>query len=653
MSNKGINTANLDPCTDPRQDFYQYATGGWRAEHPLTGEFASFGTFSLLNENARKQLRELIENLKDSPDAHIKDTIAQKVGDLYTMGMDMERRNSEGATPILPLLEHIDKTTEEGIPELLAWMIMGIDQPFFSIGVGPDLENSDMNIVHFGETGLVLGDRDYYLEDNEHNLKIRDAYHTFVKRLMALAGYDEASQERVWNNVITLETEIARHKKTREERRDPLKRFNVRPVSKVFADYPNLHLDRIATAAGIDFHDKSNVSSPAFLEFVNDWLPTLSLQTIKDFLSFLVVNHSTGVLSDDFYDADFELSKVMTGREEQRPQWKRAMSVPESMFGEAIGQLYVEKFFPPQNKQYMLGLVENLRKSLGKHIESLTWMSNETKQKALEKLAAMRVKIGYPDKWKDYKEIHIDPSLSYQANVLAASRWFTADAYSKIGKPVDKEEWMMYPQTVNAYYAPLENEICFPAGILQPPYFDVNADDALNYGAIGVVIGHEMTHGFDDSGRHYDLSGNLKNWWSEQDEERFKQLTQILVKQFDAVEVAPGVHANGTFTLGENIADQGGLRVALTAYRDNCQESFSSTIGEFNALQRFMLSYAGVWANNIRSEEILDRTKSDPHSLGRNRVNVTLPNIDEFYEAFDIKAGDKMFRPAEERVIIW
>lgn len=654
MAKHGTVTANLDPTVDPRQDFYGYGCGGWQKEHPLEGEYASFGTFDLIAEKSRKQVRELIENLGNDPDAKKKGTIAQKISDLYAMGMDMERRDRLGAEPLRPLLDRIGRLDAGNFTETLAWLHMGIDSPFFGVAVGTDPGNSDMNILHIGEAGLGLGDRDYYLEKNETNETIMNAYEVYVKRLMHLIGYSESEQQRVWETVIRIETELARHKKTREERRDPLKRYNMRSISEITEQYPNVEWLDFFRLLGLGEVRHANISSPGYMEFMNSFLPTLSLEEIRDFMVFGAVASSTNVLGEDFYDADFELyDRVMSGTEEKRPLWKRAMTIPNSMFGEAVGELYVRKYFPERNKQYMLGLVENLRVALGEHIGHLSWMSAETKRKALDKLDTFSVKIGYPDKWKDYSEIDIDPEKSYLENVLAAAVWFTKDNFSKMDKPVDKSEWFMTPQTVNAYYNPTTNEICFPAAILQPPYFDVEADDALNYGAIGVVIGHEMTHGFDDSGRRYDEKGNLVNWWTEEDETRFKSLTAILEKQFDKVEVAPGVHANGKFTLGENIADQGGLRVALTAYRNSLGGRPEETIDGFSALQRFYLAYAAVWANNIRPEEILVRTKMDPHSLARNRVNVTLRNIAPFYDAFGIVEGDTMFLPEKERVVIW
>ena len=471
---------------------------------------------------------------------------------------------------------------------------------------------------------------------------------------MELAGYSPQDAKRVSDNVVKMETEFARNKMTREERRNPQARYNIRTIDQIRTDYPNFDWDRYFSNMNISGLDKANVVGLSFMKFLNDYLPTLSLQEIKDYLAFEFVSESSTLLSDPFNDANFEMfGRIMSGTEEQQPRWKRAMAIPNSMLGEAVGELYVSKYFPEENKNYMKGLVENLRVALGQHIDSLSWMSDTTKEKAHGKLDTFTVKIGYPDKWKDYSAISIDPEKSYLENVLTASQWFTRDNFAKLDKPVDKTEWHMTPQTVNAYYNPTTNEICFPAGILQAPYFDLSADDAQNYGAIGVVIGHEMTHGFDDQGRQYDPAGNLNDWWTEEDAAKFTALADKLVAQFDAVEVAPGVHANGRFTLGENIADQGGLRVALTAYLNSMKDKEMNDIDGFSPLQRFYLAYANLWAGNIRDEEVLARTKTDPHSLGSNRVNVSLRNIEPFFNAFSIKEGDPMFRPEEERVVIW
>lgn len=650
----GIDRDNLDPAIRPQDDFYQYACGGWMKNHPLLPEFSRFGTFDMLRENAREQLKQLITELDSNPDSRLKGTNAQKVRDVYALAIDAARLNAEGAAPLRPMLEHLNGFTRNNLEETVAWIMDGITSVLFSVGVGPDPADSNMNILHIGETGLGLGDRDYYLEPGEENERIMKAYVNYVETIMRLAGFSEEEARRIRENVIRLETEIARHKMTREQRRQPALRYNMMTLDDIRKRYAGFDWDRFFRASGIDGVESANIVSPDYLDFIIGRLPELSERELLDYFIFNVVADSSGLLSDDFYNADFEMyDRVMSGKEEQEPRWKRAMAMPNSMFGEAVGQLYVERYFPEANKQYMLRLVDNLKTALGEHIDSAAWMSNATKAKAREKLADFTVKIGYPDKWKDYSGIQIDPEKSYLENVYAASRWYRHDNLSKLGQPVDKEEWHMTPQTVNAYYSPVSNEICFPAAILQPPYFDPKADDALNYGAIGVVIGHEMTHGFDDQGRQFDKEGNLHDWWEEADAKAFTALSDILTKQFDAIEVAPGVHANGKYTLGENIADQGGLRIAMTAYRNACKGKEPENIDGFTPEQRFYLSYAGVWAGNIRDEEILVRTKTDPHSLGRLRVNATLRNIEPFFSAFGIKEGDPMWRPEEERVIIW
>ncbi|MDE6298120.1 MAG: M13 family metallopeptidase [Muribaculaceae bacterium] len=652
---KGIDLSNLDRSYDPSDNFYKFACGGWQKNNPLPADFASYGTFSKLDDKAKNQVKSLIEGLSSHPEAKIKGTNAQKVNDLFRLGMDVERLNKEGAAPLSPFLERIGKFEDEGILNLLAWMHVGLTNSFFMTGVGPDPRDSDKNIVHLGETGLGLGDRDYYLERNEENDRILEAYKEYIFKLMRLAGYSDEESSRVRDNVIYIETELAKHKMTREQRRDPQARFNIHSLEELENKFPNFNWKEYFSLLELGPISELNILSPAYFEFINSFLPSLTSQQIKDYLSFEVVADSSNLLSEEFENVNFEMfGKVMSGMEQQHPRWRRVMTIPNSMLGEAVGALYVEKYFPPRNKEYMLKLVENLRSALAKHIDGLEWMSASTKLKALEKLDALRVKIGYPDSWRDYSGIDINPEKSYLENVYNASVWYTKYNFDKLNRKVDKAEWHMTPQTVNAYYSPSSNEICFPAAILQPPYFDPEADDALNYGAIGVIIGHEMTHGFDDQGRKFDKEGNLNNWWQEEDVQKFNALADRLVNQFDEVEVAPGVKANGKYTLGENIADQGGLRVALTALQNSSDfENTESEIDGFSRLQRFYLAYANVWAGNIRKEEVLVRTKIDPHSLGINRVNVTLKNLSPFIDAFDIREGDNMFRPEGERVVIW
>lgn len=649
----GIIRENLNDKVSPNQDFYEYACGGWIENNPIPDEFSTYGQFDVLREKARKQVQDLILQLETDPASKEKGSISQKISDLYKMGMDEKRLNSQGAEPIKSTLDQLKHRLKKNeFTSLIGWLHLGLDSTFFSTGVGPDPADSNKNIMHIGETGLGLGDRDYYLEDNETNRKIMMAYEEYVKKIMKLSGYDDLSLQRVWSTVIKIEKKLAEIKMTREMKRNPVARHNIYSIDQLEQEFPVLDWRKYFESIGVKDLKSVNVSSVGFLKALPSIILELTHQEMEDYIAYSLISNSSGLMSDDFIDANFEMfGKVMSGQKEKKPRWKRAMSIPDSMFGEAVGELFVKKYFPQENKEYMLILVENLRKSLDYHISNVKWMSDETKTKAREKLAAMTVKIGYPDKWKDYSGIEIDPEKTYLENVQAASVWFTKDNYDKLNKPVDKTEWHMTPQTVNAYYSPIVNEICFPAAILQPPFFDITADDALNYGGIGVVIGHEMTHGFDDQGRQFDKEGTLTDWWTAKDAEKFNSLAEVLVDQFNKVEITPGLFANGKYTLGENIADQGGLNVALTAYNNLDTEKVE--MDGFLPLQRFFLSYANVWAGSIREEEKLVRTKTDPHSLAKNRVNVTLKNIDSFEDIFDIKEGDAMYRPKNERVIIW
>lgn len=646
---RGVDRANLDPSVAPQTDFYDYACGGWMKANPLKPEFARYGTFDELRENNRVQLRELIMNLdtKNAPQG----SITQKIGDLYAMGLDSLRLNIEGAQPIIGDVVAINQTPKSDVMDLLATKI-GVDG-FFSTGVEADMMNSDIHAMYWSQGGMGLGDRDYYLEDSDNAKKIRDAYRTYIKTLTSLIGYDSGAQQRVADNVMEIETRLAKAAMSREELRNPAATYNPMTLDKIAAKYPNVDLRRYFAKQGITDIESVVIGQPNSLAEVNAILAEASEQAIHDYLTASYISTAADYLSDDFTDAKFKLSQAVSGVEEPMPRWKRALGVPNALLGEAVGQLYVEKHFPQSSKEKMLTLVGNLKTALGEHINGLTWMSDTTKQRALEKLDAFTVKIGYPDKWRDYTTLKIDRRRSYWDNIKDAIKHEVDYNLSDWGKPVDKTRWYMTPQTVNAYYSPLSNEICFPAGILQAPYFNPDADPAENYGAIGVVIGHEMTHGFDDQGSQFDKEGNFANWWTAADKEKFDSLTSGLADQFDSIVVLGDTHANGRFTLGENIADQGGLRVAYTAYHNSLGDSEGEVIDGFTPDQRFFLSYANVWAGNIRDEEILLRTKTDPHSLGRWRVNGSLKNIEPFFRAFDIKEGDAMYLAPEKRVIIW
>ena len=646
---KGVDRNNLDETIRPQDDFYQYACGGWIKANPLKAEYSRFGTFDKLGESSREQVRSLIDNL-DTQNA-APGSITQKIGDLYAMGLDSVRLNNEGATPIMNDIKRINNTNRGDIIELMATMV-GVNA-FFGTGVDADMMNSTINTMYWQQGGLGLGDRDYYLENSENIINVRNAYKTYLKTISSLIGYDEAAQQRFVDNVMKIETALAQVAMTREELRNPMASYNPMTLDQIAAQYPNVDLRRYFNSQGLDNVETIIVGQPKSLAAVDSIMKNASEQELRDYITAGYISSATSYLSDDFINADFELSKAVSGVQQLQPRWKRALSVPNGLLGEAVGQLYVEKYFPQSSKDKMLELVNNLTIALGQHIDNLTWMSDATKAKAHEKLSTFTVKIGFPDKWRDYSGITIDPKKSYWENVQAAIQFNVNFNLADYGKPVDRDRWYMPPQTVNAYYSPLTNEICFPAGILQAPFFNPNADDAENYGAIGVVIGHEMTHGFDDQGRQFDKDGNLKDWWTAEDAEAFNKLADQLVAQFDEIIVLGDTHANGRFTLGENIADQGGLRVAFTAYQNSLNGKERKDIDGFSPEQRFYLSYANVWAANIRDEEILSRTKTDPHSLGRWRVNATLRNLQPFFDAFNVKEGDKMFRPTNNRVVIW
>lgn len=646
----GANRENLDESISPRTDFYQYACGGWQKNNPLKPEYSRYGSFDVLAENNLIQLHDLVEGLRGQK--HEKGSISQKIGDLYSMGMDSARRNKEGAKPILADLKRINSAKRADFSALISWMHQ-FSSPFFGIGVMGDLQNSDMNILYWGQAGMGLGDKDYYLENDEHTKKIREAYCKYIADVCVLSGYSKKDAERVVANVMDIETELAKASMSRTEQRDLLSQYNIRTLEQVDSVCPAMDWDGYLKAMFLPKVETMCVMQTASLEKVNDLLTNKSEQAIRDYLAFSLIDAASNYLSDDFREVSFKMSSVISGAEQDKPMWKRALAVPNGMLGEALGQLYVEKYFPESSKTRMVELVNNLKIALGEHIESLTWMSGETKAKALDKLNAIGVKIGYPDKWKDYSEINVDPNKYYWENVKAASLFHTKDSNKKCGKLVDKSEWHMTPQTVNAYYSPSSNEICFPAGILQAPFFSPDVLDADNYGAIGVVIGHEMTHGFDDNGRKFNKEGNMIDWWTEEDANKFNELADKLVAQFDSIVVLGDQHANGRLTLGENIADQGGLRIAYSAYLKTQEAKEGKTVNGFTPAQRFYLSYANVWAGNIRDAEILRRTKTDEHSLGKWRVNATLKNIAPFYDAFGIKEGDAMFLAPAKRVIIW
>lgn len=648
----GVNPANIDNSVDPRVDFYDYACGGWMKANPIGDEYSRYGSFDALAENNKLQLKTLFEELAQSKQEQ--GSVGQKVRDLYLLGMDSARRNREGAQPVMADIAKIQNMKLADLNDIITWEQSNIGSPFFGCGVEADLMNSDINALYISQPGLGLPDRDYYIVASKENQQIMVAYTNYLEKIFTLVGYNKKAAKKAAKNIIALETKIAEWSMSREEQRDIAKMYNPVPYAQLCEEYNSIDWKSVFNSLNLNNIDTVIITQPKALKQVNDLMPKLSLQEVKDYLVFNYISSASSYLSNDFTEANFEMySKTLQGTKEMQPLWKRALNVPNGILGEAVGELYVAKYFANGSKEKMLKIVNNLKIALGEHIATLPWMSETTKINALVKLNSFTVKIGYPDKWKDYSGITVDVNKSYWENVKNAIIFKSKEEYAKCGKQVDRDEWFMTPQTVNAYYNPTTNEICFPAGILQPPFFDVNADDASNYGAIGVVIGHEMTHGFDDQGRNFDQNGNMKDWWTEEDANRFKELTSILVKQYDSIIVLGDEHANGKFTLGENIADHGGLRVSYTAFKKTQQGRSEEKTDGFTPDQRFFLSYAGVWAGNIRDAEILRRTKTDPHSLGRWRVNAALKNIEPFFKAFNIKEGDPMFLAPAERVTIW
>ena len=644
--------SNFDLSVAPGTDFYQYACGGWMANNPLKPEYSRYGSFDRLAELCEEQMHDLVTELVSENQQP--GSVAAKVKELYTLGLDSARLNAEGMAPVKADLDEINNLSGREVPAAIGWLHAQGISPFFYVYVGPDGKDSRQNLLSLNQGGIAMGDRDYYLATDSTNLALREAYKKYVTRLFVLAGYSESAADSAAQSVMKVETELARLAYSREELRDPQKNYNRMAYTDFAQRESAFDWTAFFRAMGVDSLTHLDASQLAFFDGLNNLYPQLTLQTIKDYLSYTLLNNAASYLDDDFYNTQFDFyGRTLSGQQEPRARWKRSLSTTDAVLSEALGEIYVERYFPQSSKERMLKLVANLQEALGQHIAQLEWMSDETKARALEKLAAVTVKIGYPDKWRDYSALEISTEKSYWENLKNASMFETAYMLDKIGKEVDKSLWYMSPQTVNAYYNPTTNEICFPAGILQPPFFYAEADDAINYGAIGVVIGHEMTHGFDDMGRQFDKEGNLNDWWTPEDTRQFNLRADRLVEQYDQIVVIDTVHANGRFTLGENIADQGGLRIAYTAFKNATEGAEQTPIDGFTPDQRFYLAYANLWASNIRDEEILRRTKTDPHSLGKWRVNAALRNLETFYQAFGITAEQPMYMAPEERVVIW
>ena len=652
----GIKAENLDKSVRPADDFFTFATGGWQKLNPLPGAFSRFGSFDQLQENNNKRINTILTDLLKKQGKE--GSVEKKLGDFYKLAMDSVRRNKEGVSPVKPLLDEMEnaKTLTDLRNLQIKYATFGYGVPF-GYGFDADQKNAKQNILNLGQGGLTLGQKEYYLDNDKATSEIRNAYRQFIVNMFRLFGFSDAQAQAKRDVIMRYETMLALISKSNTELRDVEANYNKMTLDEFKEKYPHLPLESLANAEGIQSKDIQTmvVGQPSFFAGVDKLASTGNADELRARMEWDAILSSANCLSDNVRAEYFNFfSKTMRGTKEDYPRWKRATRQVEEQMGEPLGHIYCERYFPASSKKRMEELVKNLQVSLAERIKAQDWMSEPTKKAALEKLSTFYVKVGYPNKWKDLSKLTIDPSKSFYDNVQACRKfWANVTIQEKAGKPVDKDEWLMTPQTVNAYYNPTTNEICFPAGILQYPFFDPKADDAFNYGAIGVVIGHEMTHGFDDQGRHYDKDGNMTDWWTKEDGKNFEARTGKYADFFSAIKVLPDLHANGKLTLGENLADHGGLEVAFNAFEKTPEAKKGKVIMGFTPEQRFFIAYAGVWANNITEAEIRSRVKSDPHSLGEWRVNGALPHINAWYKAFGVKKGDKLFIPENERLKLW
>ena len=650
----GIDKKNMNLNVKPGTDFYQYAAGGWLKSHPLDAEHTNNGAFTDLYEENQKRIQELILEYASKPQK--KGTLEQKIGTFYNMLMDSVRLNREGWEPLKPTLARIAAVKSNKEYQLVTAELdrRGEGTMMFGIGVGADMRNASMNIVAIGQGGLGLGTRDYYLNDDPQTVKVREAYKTYMKNLFKMVGNDEATAAKKVEAIMAIETRIAKVSYSNVQLRDIDKNYHKMSYNDLVLNFPGIDWGNVFLQSGFPPFDAVDVGQPEPIHEVEKILADTKLDDLKAYAEIKVISGATSQLSDAFRAESFKFSSVLSGAQQDRPRWKRAVATVSGVFGEAIGKLYVAKYFPESSKQHMIRLVKNLQEALGQRIQEATWMSAATKAQAKDKLDNFIVKIGYPDKWRDYSGLQIDDKLSLYANMQNINEFLLQDELNrKVNKPVDKMEWGMTPQTINAYYNPTTNEICFPAAILQPPFFDPNADDAVNYGGIGAVIGHEMSHGFDDQGSQFDKTGNQRDWWTAQDKKNFQERSKVLVDHFGKIEVVNGKKVNGQLTLGENIGDNGGLNIAFRALQNSMKKKPLKTLDGFTPEQRFFLSWARVWAGNARPEYLEYLITVDPHSPNMARVNAALPEIDAWYDAFKIKKGDKLFIPANKRAHIW
>ena len=652
----GLDVTDLNTSVQPGDDFYEFACGGWMKKHPLPAAYSRYGSFDKLQEDNDKRINGILSELQSN--TYEQGTTEQKLSDLYKLAMDMDRRNREGVAPVMPLIKRLEAAkSNQQLEAILLELVPYGKQTFYYAGFGADDKISTQNILNIYQGGLSLGQKEYYLDNDKATAQIREAFKSHITKMFQLFGFSKSVASKKMQNVMKIETELAKVSKSRTELRDPEANYNKMTLKEFQTRYPNLALEKLMGAQDIDskYYQELVVGQPDFLAGVNQLMGSMKPAVYRDVLEWGVISSAANYLNDATVAESFDFNgRVLSGRQENHPLWKRSTSQVDGVMGEALGKIYAEKYFPESSKQRMLTLVKNLQIALGERIAAQDWMDDSTKVNALLKLNTFYVKVGYPDKWTDLSALQIDPAKSYYENMQACRKfWKKWNNDHRVGKPVDRDDWHMTPQTVNAYYNPTTNEICFPAGILQRPFFDPEADDAFNYGAIGVVIGHEMTHGFDDSGRRFDKDGNMKDWWTEDDGKKFTERTDKYADFFSAIDVLPDLKGNGRLTLGENLADHGGLQVAFAAYQNATKRNPLGEIDGYTADQRFFLAYAGVWAGNISEAEIRKRTKSDPHSLGRWRVNGALPHIGAWYKAFGVKESQKMFIPEEKRLQLW
>lgn len=652
----GLFEKNFDRSVKPQDDFYQFATGGWQKNNPLPAAYSRFGSFDQLQENNNKRINTILSELQKGK--FKTGTIEQKLSDFYKLALDVERRNKEGIAPVKGVLDEIEaaKTISDLRKLQLKYAVQGYGVQY-GAAFAADEKDVKNNIFNIYQSGLTLGQKDYYLNNDSATVAIRKAYKDYVGQMFRLYGFSVQEAQQRAQELFRQETLVALISKSMTELRDPQANYNKMTLAELRADYPHIPIEQWANAEGIDskYLQHVVVGQTAFMAGLDKLMALQTVDELKALMEWDVITSSASYLTDEIREANFNFfGKTMSGRKEDYPLWKRATNQVDGQLGEALGRIYAKKYFPESSKKMMEQLVKNLQISLGERIDAQTWMSDSTKANAHKKLDKFYVKIGYPNKWTDYSRLTIDPRKSFYDNVMAVRKFnHDKEIAEKAGKPVDRDEWGMTPQTVNAYYNPTTNEICFPAGILQYPFFDPKADEAFNYGAIGVVIGHEMTHGFDDQGRQYDDEGNMRDWWTPADAKGFDQRADLYANFFDKIEVLPGLHANGRFTLGENLADHGGLQVAYHAFKNATAKKPLKNKDGFTPDQRFFLAYAGVWAGNITDQEIRNRVKRDPHSLGKWRVDGALPHIDAFYKAWNVRPGDKLYLPEAERLQLW